>query len=126
MNISPRIRMVGLAGVLAVLAACGSDKAAPPSSPPAAAPKLSVRVTTKGFEPDRLMVPGGAPVILEFTRTTNETCAKQVVVEVGGGQKVTRELPLDQAVAISATFATGGELRYACGMDMISGVISVR
>ena len=125
MNMAPRSRIAGLAGVLAVLAACG-DKAAPPASPPSVGPKLVVSVTSKGFEPDHLTVPGGAPVTIEFTRKTDQTCAKQVVVEVGGGQKVTKELPLGQPVAITATFATGGELRYACGMDMISGVISVQ
>jgi plastocyanin domain-containing protein len=83
-------------------------------------------VTTKGFEPDRLTVAGGTPVTLEFTRKTDDTCAKEVIVELGGGQQVKKDLPMNQTVAISATFPKGGELRYACGMDMVSGVITVQ
>lgn len=114
--------------VIALAAACSSDKAAPAPAPATAAPaaKVAVSVSAKGFEPDRVTVPGGTPVILEFTRKTDETCAKQVVVELGGGQKVTKDLPLDQAVEIAATFPKGGQLSYACGMNMVTGVISVQ
>ena len=107
-------------------AACRSDKAAPPPQPTTSAPKVAISVTTKGFEPDHITVQAGTPVTLAFTRKTDDTCAKQVVVELGTGEKVTRDLPLDRAVEIAATFPKGGELRYACAMNMVTGVISVQ
>lgn len=62
---------------------------------------------------------------LVITRKTDSTCAKRVVVQLGDGKKIEKDLPLDKAVEVPATFAKKGELRYACGMDMISGVIVV-
>lgn len=96
-----------------------------PASPPP--PKrLEITVTPKGFEPDKLIVARAQPVLLVFTRKTERTCAKHVVIQLGGGKKVEKDLPLDTPVEVAATFAKAGELTYACGMDMVSGVITVQ
>lgn len=90
------------------------------------APKrVEISVTKKGFEPERLQVQAAQPVTLVITRRTDSTCAKRVVVQLGDGKKIEKDLPLDKAVEVPATFAKKGQLRYACGMDMISGVIVV-
>jgi plastocyanin len=97
-----------------------------PAPPPAAAPaRLEIVVTDKGFEPDKLTVKQGEPVKLAFTRKTEKTCATEVVLDLGDGQKVEKKLPLNETVEIDATFAKAGELKYACAMDMIKGVVSV-
>ena len=86
---------------------------------------ISIQVTENGFEPAAITVPGGKPVVLQFTRKVERTCVKRVILHVGGDKTIEKDLPLDQPVEIRTTFATGGELRYTCGMDMYSGTITV-
>lgn len=102
---------------LALAGTAAADKAAPT--------RVEISVTPKGFSPDHITVKKDQPIVLAFTRKTDKTCAKAVVVDLGGGKKVTKDLPLDKTVEVSATFAKTGELSYACGMDMIHGVMTV-
>lgn len=91
------------------------------------APKrVEISVTSKGFEPGKIVVPASQPITLVFTRKTDRTCAKRVVIQLGDGQKVEKDLPLDTVVEAPVTFAKMGELAYACSMDMITGVILVQ
>lgn len=115
-------RSIVLSAILAVFVA-----AAPAVAKPApAANRVEISVTRKGFSPDHVTVKKDQPVVLAFKRTTDATCAKAVVVEIGDGKKIQKDLPLDQTVEISATFAKAGELTYACGMDMVHGVMTVQ
>src|SRR5690349_6726523 len=81
---------------------------------PAAAKRIAIAVTKKGFEPDNIKVPAGQPIALVFTRTTEQTCTKKVVVMVDEATKIQRDLPLDQPVEIAVTFPKPGKLSYAC------------
>jgi plastocyanin domain-containing protein len=108
--------------ILAVaVVGCGSggDKPTP------AAGQIQITVTDKGFEPDPVTVPHGIPVTLVFTRKTETTCAKDVVMEVAG-QKVQKPLPLNQPVPIAVTFPEAGTLTYSCDMDMIKAHVTVQ
>ena len=96
------------------------------AKPATATTRFEITVTENGFEPDKISVPSGKPVTLVFTRKTEKTCAKEVVLEIPDGQKTKKELPIDTAVEIAATFPKAGELKYACGMDMVTGVITVQ
>lgn len=89
---------------------------------PAQPRTVTLQVTAKGFEPAEVHVRKGEPLKLVVTRTTDETCAKKLVVKDAG---VRKDLPLNQAVAVELTPQKTGELRYACGMDMVSGVLLV-
>jgi plastocyanin domain-containing protein len=102
--------------------------AQPSSQPPkagAAAPavrSIELTVTSEGFVPATVHVKKGETVRLVVTRKTDKTCATEIVIkELGVNQK----LPLNQAVTVELTPTKAGQLRYACGMDMISGVIVV-
>ncbi len=125
-----RITLAALALALAGAPAVARPGPAKPTpSKPAPAPvatRVTISVTPRGFEPARITVTRGAPMVLAFTRKTEATCAKSVTLELGDGTRVTRELPLDKTVEIAATFAKAGELRYACSMDMIRGVLVVQ
>jgi plastocyanin domain-containing protein len=87
--------------------------------------RISISVTQSGFEPDSIKVPAHTPVTLIFTRKTDETCTKAVVVTMDDGKKLERALPLDKPVEIAVTFPKAGKLGYACNMDMYRGTIVV-
>lgn len=111
--------------MLCVLAIAGcsksEDKPKPRDSRPAT---LAISVTENGFEPDNISVQAGKPVTLVFTRKTDGTCAKEVVIPLEG-QKIEKKLPLNEAVSVDVTFSKSGQITYACGMDMIKAVITV-
>ena len=88
-------------------------------------PRVAITVTRTGFEPAKVTVTKDVKTALVFTRTTDSTCAKEVVIPVGD-QKIRKQLPLNQPVEIDVTFAKTGDLTYACGMDMATGVITVK
>lgn len=98
-----------------------TDKA--PSTP--AGERVAISVTEKGFEPENISVPSGKPVTLVFTRRTDSTCAREVVIPLDG-QKIEKKLPLNEAVAVEVTFPKAGQITYGCGMDMFKGVVTVQ
>ena len=111
------------------LLACKQDSPsnpAPPATKPADAGKVQIAVTENGFEPASVTVPAATPVTLVFTRKTDATCAKQVVLTMADGTKVEKDLPLGTPVELAATFPKAGTLGYACGMDMEHGTIVVQ
>jgi plastocyanin domain-containing protein len=99
--------------------------AAKGAAAPATDGKIAVTVTEKGFEPDGIKVKKGTPYTFTFTRKTDVTCAKEVILQLGGGKSIEKKLPLNEAVTFEATFADAGDLKYACGMDMITGTVHV-
>lgn len=135
-------RLVVMLALASSIAACGKDSSKPegtkptpttpstpttPTTPTTASPtRLAVTVTEKGFEPDGLQVAAGKPVTLVFTRKTDKTCAKEVVIQQADGTKIEKPLPLDQPVEIATTFPAAGTLTYACAMDMVKGTITVQ
>jgi thiol-disulfide isomerase/thioredoxin len=95
---------------------------APVSSPSARV--VAITVTERGFEPGTVKVPHGTPVTLRFERTTEQTCATEVVIEIDG-KPIVQALPLHRTVDLTLTFARPGTVRYACAMNMIQGAIEV-
>ncbi|MCX5743313.1 MAG: cupredoxin domain-containing protein [Proteobacteria bacterium] len=109
-----------------VLPACSREasKAEPAST--SAEGRFEIKVTKNGFEPADVKVPAGKRVTLVFERKTDETCAKEVVLQLPDGTKIDKPLPLDTPVEIAATFPTSGVIGYACGMDMARGTLTVQ
>lgn len=103
-------------------ALAGAAYADAPGKP---ASRIEVSVTKRGFNPDTIKVPAKQPVTLVFTRKTEQTCTKSVVLKLDDGKKIEKELPLDKPVEIAVTFPKAGTLGYACSMDMAKGVITV-
>ena len=92
-----------------------------PGAQPGRSADFAIRVSERGFEPAIIRVRKGQAVRLTFTRTTNLTCAKEVVVP---SLKMRRALPLDMPVAVEFT-PQGQEVSFACGMDMVRGTVLV-
>jgi cobalt-zinc-cadmium efflux system membrane fusion protein len=90
--------------------------------PAAAAPPAATRVkaTERGFEPAKVRVKAGVPVRLTFIRTTEATCATEVVFP---SLKIRRPLPLNKPVVVELTPGKTGEIAFACGMDMFKGAV---
>jgi plastocyanin domain-containing protein len=87
--------------------------------------RIDIKITTAGFTPDKIRVARNERVTLRFERKTEKTCVKEVIIETGK-EKIERKLPLDQPVEVSLTFRTAGELTYACGMNMFTGIVIVQ
>jgi hypothetical protein len=103
------------AALLVPLGARGADEAGE-------ARTIELTLTKNGFEPARVKVTRGQPLKLVVTRTTDETCAKDIVVP---DQNIEAELPLGKPVTLSFTPKQSGEIRYSCAMNMITGVLQV-
>ena len=83
---------------------------------------VEMAVTEDGFVPSKVKALKGEKLRLVVTRKTDRTCAKEIVVPSHG---INQPLPLGKAVTVELTPRASGEIRYACGMDMISGVVLV-
>jgi membrane fusion protein, heavy metal efflux system len=93
------------------------------STPVGDAAQTRVTVSEKGFEPARVTVRGGIPVRITFVRTTDATCATEVVIP---SQNITRALPLNQPVTIDLTPQKTGEIEFVCGMNMFKGAVVIQ
>jgi FtsP/CotA-like multicopper oxidase with cupredoxin domain len=83
---------------------------------------FEIAVTEDGFVPAKLKANKGEKVRLVVTRRTDRTCATEIVIP---SHKVNQPLPLDKAVTVLLTPKASGEIRFACGMDHVSGVLFV-
>lgn len=88
--------------------------------------RIEITVTSRGFDPDNISVPAKQPITLVFTRKTESTCTKSIVLTLDDGKKVQRDLPLGKPVELAVTFPKAGKLTYACSMDMVKGTIVVQ
>jgi plastocyanin domain-containing protein len=135
-------RFLTLAGAVAAFAAgsayahdlggtgcsCGQHAAAPASQALSEGTlkdgvrTVEMQVTEDGYVPARIKANKGEKLRLVVTRKTDRTCAKEIVIKEAG---IDTPLPLGKAVTVELTPKKSGEIRYACGMDMISGVVLV-
>ena len=82
---------------------------------------IPVLVKAAGYVPDTIKVKPGEKFKLVFTRVDDTACGAQVKVADG---KVL-ELPMNTPVEVAVTAPATGEVRFACGMDMMTGVVIV-
>lgn len=83
---------------------------------------VQMQVTEDGFVPAKVLAKKGEKLRLVITRKTDRTCATEIVIKDHG---IDTKLPLDKPVTVELTPKKSGELKYACGMDMIRGTIFV-
>lgn len=89
---------------------------------PASVQTARVAITVAGFEPASVPLQAGVPARLTFTRTTNQTCATEIVLPAYG---IRRTLPLNEPVTIEFVPTADGTA-FQCGMGMLSGTLVVR
>jgi plastocyanin domain-containing protein len=130
---SLRVVVTGLALVLGLSACPKKQEDAPATKPPAPAPattatgtvgadgvrKVPIEVVKDGYSPDRIPGKPGEKLSLVFTRRVDGHCYEEL--KTPDGKLVA--LPKDKPVEIAVTVPQEGEVRFACGMDMLSGVV---
>lgn len=84
---------------------------------------INLTVTEKGFEPNTINVKPGTNLELKITRKTDSTCATQVQVP---SRNIKKDLPLNKPVSIEIGKVEKGEIKFGCGMNMVTGVIFVK
>jgi len=118
---SLRIAVLAASILSASILSASPARAATPE--PRNAQVVELTVTSKGFEPSVVTVKAGKPVKLVVTRKTERTCATEIVMKDFG---VNQPLPFEKPVTVVVTPKGPGQYRYACGMDMIAGVLKVQ
>jgi plastocyanin domain-containing protein len=123
-------RLATLVALSFVLCACGkSQPAGEPQEPvvttvaPPGGGSVAVQVDEKGFTPSEVKATKGAPLSLIFTRTSDNTCAKEVVFPE---LKINKPLPLNSPVAITVPSGEAHAYKFQCGMAMYMGSVVVR
>ncbi len=82
-----------------------------------------IEIGPKGFQPTSIKLRRGVRTRLTFLRTTDATCAKEIVLT---DFEIRRALPLNQPVVITFTPRKRGPLTFACGMNMMRGQLIVQ
>lgn len=108
----------------------GGAGSAPPSTMPprpttatAEMQSAKIAVTEQGFEPDTVTLRAGVPARLTVVRTTDKTCGTEIVFPA---LNIKRALPLNEPVVIEFTPEKTGNIAFACGMNMLKGVVAVQ
>jgi plastocyanin domain-containing protein len=120
--------IVGAAMVASLLVAFGACDKKDASAESHSAPACATCVTANehGFSPPSITIPKGAPgskATITFTRTTDQTCAKDAVFPDLG---IKAPLPLNQPVTVEVPSDTPRTLTFQCGMAMYKGSVVVR
>ncbi|MGH9960322.1 MAG: cupredoxin domain-containing protein, partial [Pyrinomonadaceae bacterium] len=85
--------------------------------------RARIEINTQGYQPATLKLRRGVHARVTFVRTTDATCAKEIVLPDFG---IRRALPLNQPVVVSLTPNKKGEFTFACGMNMMRGQLIVQ
>ena len=85
--------------------------------------RVDVTAGANGFSPKEVTVKQGEPTTLVFTRTTDETCATEVVFPEINLKKA---LPLNQQVAVEVPVDKSRTLAFECGMGMFKSKVVIQ
>jgi len=93
------------------------------ASPATSEAVMRVTVSEQGFQPARIRVRVGVPARITFVRTTDATCATEVMIPT---LNIKRALPLNEPVTVEFTPQKTGDVEFICGMRMLRGTIVVQ
>jgi plastocyanin domain-containing protein len=91
----------------------------------ASTPLADVTASEHGFTPPSLKIPAGGPGshgTVSFVRTTDKTCATEVVFP---DLKLEKKLPLNEVVSVELPTDAPKTLTFQCGMAMYKGAVVV-
>ena len=84
--------------------------------------RIDIKVTMQGYEPSTIPLKTKEPVTLVFTRTEPTNCGSEVQI---ASLKWKQALPMNTPVTVDVTPEKAGEIVFACGMDMMHGILQV-
>ena len=122
-----RFAVISIALAAALVAGCEKGDPAPSKGDPIGKVgpdgirRVSIEAGRGGYKPDRIPAKPGEQLVLVVTRTANGECLSQIKVADGP----VLDLPMNQPVELAVTAPASGQLKFACGMDMATGVIAV-
>jgi plastocyanin domain-containing protein len=96
----------------------GSASASTSNGAPLASMSVNIEANEKGFTPSSFDLQKGAPATLIFRRTTDKTCATEVVFPE---LKLTKDLPLMVPVPVEVPTGEARTVVFQCGMGMYKG-----
>jgi len=87
-------------------------------------PKGAIKVTVskEGYTPKAIEIKVGQPATLAFIRIDNENCGQELVFP---SLNIKKELPLGKVVTVDIPAEKPGEFNFACGMNMLKGIVMV-
>jgi plastocyanin domain-containing protein len=112
-----RLLLASAFAVALALPACGKKSEA--------APLADVTASEHGFSPSSFKLAQGGPgshSTVSFVRTTDQTCATEVVFPDLG---IKKDLPLNEPVKVDVPTDTAKTLVFQCGMAMYKGAVVV-
>jgi hypothetical protein len=123
----PRVRTVAAALFLLTTASLvtgckDKDKAGGGSTAPLPPGAVQVIADDNGFKPSSVTFKKGAPASLVFTRTSDNTCATEVVFPE---LNVKKDLPKDKPVTIDIPTDKDQKLTFQCGMGMYKSAVVI-
>lgn len=117
---------LALALLLTAVACNKSDKPSAGTAATATGPTsgvVEVKADGDGFTPSTITLKKGEAATLRFKRTTEETCADKVVFP---DLKLTKDLPVGQAVEIPIDTKEAKTLGFECGMGMYKSKVVIQ
>lgn len=84
---------------------------------------VDIQVTEKGFEFNSQAIRPNQETQLKIKRVTDSTCATKIKIP---SKKIVQDLPLNKEVLIKLGKLTKGELHFSCGMDMVTGLLTIK
>jgi len=99
--------------IVLVAAACAKSSGA----------AFKVTAHENGYSPTAITIAKGQPASIEFVRTTDKTCAREVVFPELG---IKKDLPLDTPVVVTLPAGESKTYTFQCGMAMFKGSVVVQ
>jgi plastocyanin domain-containing protein len=84
--------------------------------------RYEIEANSDGYVPAMVHAAVGQEVTLVFKRTTDATCATEVVMP---SQDVKVDLPLNEPVEVTFIASEAGVIDFSCGMNMWHGKVMV-
>lgn len=120
---------IALPFVALIVAACNKPATASNAAPTAgeraatsASEVVPIAVGAEGFQPSSVHAEKGEKLTLQFTRTTDSTCAKAVAFPE---LNIKKDLPLNQPVSIEIPTTEARMLTFQCGMGMFKSSVMI-
>lgn len=117
MRMAPLAVISLVAGTFALVGCKGSEPVAPKNG------TVAITADGTGFSPSSVEAKRGEKLELVFTRTSDDTCATEVVFPE---LSIKKDLPLKTAVSIVVPTGEARTLTFQCGMGMYKSKVLVK